>query len=61
MPEPTAYSVEARMTAHEALCAERWGQIRQSLSSLWWIIVSAAGALIVGMGGLIITLAMHGK
>jgi len=45
--------VAARISAHEAVCAERWGTIRlqllemrDALKSLWWTILTAAGVLI---------------
>lgn len=62
MDDPrTVLSVEARISAHEAVCAERWGQIRASVRGLWWVILVASGTLICGQAGLIVTLALRGK
>lgn len=51
--------VSARLSAHEAVCAERWGQIRASVKALWWLIFVSAGTLICGQAGLIVTLVMR--
>lgn len=55
------------LSKHEAVCAERWSEIRRQLSEvkdgirgLWKLVVLAAGALICGMGGLIVTLTLRG-
>jgi len=57
----TVYSVNARISAHELVCAERWGQIRASVKGLWWITLLAAGTLITGQAGLIVTLILRSK
>lgn len=49
----------AALSQHEAVCAERWGQIRSSVKGLWWITMVSAGTLICGQAGLIITLMLH--
>lgn len=48
-----------RLAAHEAVCAERWAEVRRSISGLWTIVVVSAGTLIIGMAGLIVTLALN--
>lgn len=68
MATPTPFSVDARISSHEAVCAERWNQIRvtmgemqSGIKGLYRIVLIAGGALIAGMAGLIVTLALHGK
>jgi len=63
-----AENVAGRLSAHEAVCAERWGEIRRrldsmgaSIQSLWWVVLSSAGALIIGMATLIVTLVLKGR
>jgi hypothetical protein len=53
MPEPTPQSVDARMTAHEAVCAERWSTVKARLGRLEGIILVASGTMIVGLFGII--------
>ena len=60
---------------HEAVCTERWNELRhainknqeqadrnqealtRNLRSLWWVIITGGGALILFLAGLIVTLA----
>lgn len=58
---------EARLDTHEAVCAERYAKIIDKIdSAMWrigrleWLVMAVAGAVIVGMGGLIVTLALRG-
>jgi hypothetical protein len=62
--EPAA--VETRMSVHEAVCAERYASILVMLrdtahrvSRLEVMVLSAAGTMILGMGGIIVTLALR--
>lgn len=50
--------VSARLDTHEEVCAERYGMIIQRVGRLEMIIVAAAGVLLCGMAGLIVTLAL---
>jgi uncharacterized membrane protein len=56
---------EATLSAHEAVCAERYGNLLALLEStivrvgrLEVLIVIVAGSVICGMGGIIFTLAL---
>ena len=58
-----AEDVAAELIKHEAVCAERWktafnrfNDLDESVKRIETILISAAGALIVGGAGLIITL-----
>lgn len=58
-----AEDVAAELVKHEAVCAERWktafnrfDAIDGSINRIEMILISAAGGLIVGGAGLIITL-----
>jgi len=55
----------AELQTHEAVCAERYAAIRIALESVGrrigrieLLIISCAGSLIVGLGGVILTLAL---
>lgn len=52
--------VSTRLSVHEAVCAERYTTIVSRIGRLEMIIVCAAGALLVGMAGLIVTLVVKG-
>jgi hypothetical protein len=60
-----AESTAAQLHTHEAVCAERYGKIMGLLDAalhrigrLEVLVVIVAGSMIVGMAGLIITLAL---
>jgi len=50
---------EARLSAHEEVCAMRYEQINARLKRLEQILIKASGTLMVGMGGLIVTFIFH--
>lgn len=50
---------EARLMAHEAVCAERYKEIGQKISGLETVILTTAGVLICSMAGLLVTLLMR--
>jgi hypothetical protein len=52
---------EARLNSHEAVCAERYDQINARLKRLEQIIMNVAGALLVGMAGVVWTFLTHVK
>lgn len=54
--DPSASEVAAGLEKHEAVCAERWQQILSRMGRMEAIVVTAAGALLAGMGGIIWTL-----
>ncbi len=54
--EPTASDVAAGLDKHEAVCAERWGQILERMNRMETVIYSAAAALLTGMGVVVWTL-----
>lgn len=52
---------------HEAVCAERWGEVcrqldevKAAIRGLWRVVMVTAGSLICGMAGLIATLVLKG-
>jgi|TARA_B100000676_G_C18011073_1_gene806725 predicted nucleic acid-binding Zn ribbon protein len=47
MPRPTIQSVNARIESHEAVCAERMGEILARVKRLEAAIVTSAGAIIL--------------
>ena len=58
-----AEDVAAELVKHEAVCAERWktafnrfNDLDESVKRIETILISAAGALIVGGAGFIITM-----
>lgn len=60
-----ADATETQFRTHEAVCAERYGKIMglldaalQRIGRLEVLVVIVAGSMIVGMAGLIITLAL---
>lgn len=59
-------TVETRMTVHEAVCAERYASILAMLrdtahrvTRLEVMVLAAAGSTILGMAGLVATLALR--
>ena len=63
--KPTEMNMLARLTTHEAVCAERYGGILTSLTSmatrigrLEMLVWASAGSLIIGMATLIVTLVL---
>lgn len=59
------HELESEMRAHEVQCEERWKttfnrleEIDETLERIESKIVKAAGALIVFLGGLVVTMAM---
>jgi hypothetical protein len=50
---------EARLNSHEAVCVERYEQINSRLKRLERIIMNAAGALLLGMGGVMWSFLTH--
>jgi hypothetical protein len=59
-------AVETRMTVHEAVCAERYASILAMLrdtahrvTRLEVMVLAAAGSTILGMAGLVATLALR--
>jgi len=59
MTDPGKLDVAARLAQHEAVCAERWAQIRSSVRAIWWLILVSAGTVICGQAGLIVTLVLR--
>lgn len=57
--EKTIDHVDSRLTTHEAVCAERYGNIMFRMVRMEKMIMGAGAALIAGMAGLIIKLALH--
>ena len=50
---------EARLNSHEAVCAMRYEQINARLKRLETVLIKTAGAMIVGMAGLLAAILFH--
>lgn len=48
--------LDKRLTAHEAVCAERWGSVLARVGRIEKILITGTGALLVGMAGMILAL-----
>lgn len=56
----TTHELEVQLTSHEAVCAERYQTFIQRVDRLESLMIKTAGALIVGMAGVIVTIALKG-
>jgi hypothetical protein len=56
----TTHELEVQLTSHEAVCAERYQTFIQRVDRLERILIVAAGALIVGMGSIVMTILLKG-
>lgn len=56
----TTHELEVQLVSHEAVCAERYNTFIQRVDRLEKLLIKAAGVLIVGMAGLIVTIIMRG-
>jgi len=56
----TTHELEVQITSHEAVCAERYQTFIQRVDRLESLMIRTAGALIVGMAGIIITIVLKG-
>lgn len=56
----TNHELEVQLVSHEAVCAERYSTFINRIDRLEKLFIKAAGVLIVGMAGLIITIVMRG-
>lgn len=52
----TASELEKQLLTHEAVCAERYNTFITRVDRLEKIMLNAAGALIIGMAGILLTL-----
>lgn len=50
---------EARLMAHEAVCAGRYKEIGQKIARLEAVILTTAGVLICSMAGMLVTMLMR--
>ena len=50
---------EARLSAHEEVCAMRYEQINARLKRLESILIKASGSMLLGMAGIIATFILH--
>jgi hypothetical protein len=48
------------LTSHEAVCAERYQTFIQRVDRLESLMIKTAGALIVGMAGILVTILIRG-
>jgi len=55
----TIDATDARLSAHEEVCAMRYEQINARLKRLEQIIINACGVIFIGMGGVIFTFITH--
>lgn len=56
----TANEVENKLITHEAICAERYATFIQRVDRLERLLIAAAGVLIVGMAGVIMSILLKG-
>jgi hypothetical protein len=56
----TSHELEVQLTSHEAVCAERYQTFIQRVDRLESLIIKTAGALIVGMAGLLAAILLRG-
>ena len=56
----TLRELEVQITSHEAVCAERYQTFIQRVDRLESLIIKTAGALIVGMAGLLAAIIFRG-
>ena len=56
----TMHELEVEFTTHEAVCAERYQTFIQRVDRLESLIIRTAGALIVGMAGLLVAIILKG-
>ena len=56
----TAHELEVQITTHEAVCAERYQTFIQRVDRLESLIIQTAGALIVGMAGILVAILFRG-
>ena len=56
----TSHELEVQLTSHEAVCAERYQTFIQRVDRLESLIIKTAGALIVGMAGLLAAILFRG-
>ena len=55
----TINATDARLSTHEEICAVRYESINARLKRLETILIQVAGALLLGMGGVMWTLLAH--
>lgn len=56
----TNHELEVQLVSHEAVCAERYSTFITRIDRLEKLFIKAAGVLIVGMAGLIVTIILKG-
>jgi hypothetical protein len=56
----TVSEVENKLVTHEAICAERYATFIQRVDRLERLLIAAAGVLIVGMAGVIMSILLKG-
>jgi hypothetical protein len=56
----TNHELEVQFTSHEAVCAERYQTFIKRVDRLEMLLIKTAGMLIVGMGGIVVTILMKG-
>lgn len=52
--------LDSKFLAHEAVCAERYQTFINRVDRLEHLMIRAAGGLIIGMAGLIVTILLKG-
>ena len=56
----TTHELEVQITSHEAVCAERYQTFIQRVDRLESLMIRTAGALIVGMAGILAAILFKG-
>jgi hypothetical protein len=56
MPKTTVSEVEANLSRHEAVCAERWLEILHRVKRLETFVIGANVTILLGLGGILTNL-----
>ena len=56
----TVHEIEQQLATHEAVCAERYSTFIKRVDRLESLLITAAGGMITGMFGLIVTIVLKG-
>ena len=56
----TTHELEVQLTSHDAVCAERYNTFIQRVDRLESLMIKTAGALIVGMAGILVAIVLKG-
>jgi hypothetical protein len=60
MEMATSHELEVKLVSHEAVCAERYSTFITRVDRLEKLMIKTAGALIVGMAGVLMAIILKG-